>query len=125
MKRFIIAIALLTATLVGSIGSHIITNKKINEIIVTMETDRSITVANSSADKRRTEEIEKIWDKHETYLGCMLTHHELENLETGLMCLENYMLQGNTEEYIKTLNECLNQLYHILETEKVDTKNIF
>ncbi len=125
MKRFIIAIILLLVTLTGSIGFHIITNKKINELILLMEKDRIFTVADTAADKSRTEAISEMWDKHEVYLGCVLTHHELENFETGLMCLENYMLQGNTEEYIKTLNECLNQLYHIRETEKVDIKNIF
>ncbi len=125
MKRFIIAIILLSVTLAGSIGFHIITNKKINEFILLMEKDRIITVADTASDKSRTQAISEMWDKQEMYLGCVLTHHELENLETGLMCLENYMLQGNTEEYIKTLNECLNQLYHIRETEKVDIKNIF
>ena len=125
MKRFIIAIILLSVTLASSIGFHIITNKKINEFILLMEKDRIITVADTASDKSRTQAISEMWGKHEVYLGCVLTHHELENLETGLMCLENYMLQGNTEEYIKTLNECLNQLYHIRGTEKVDIKNIF
>lgn len=125
MKRLFIATALLLAAIVFAVSSYFTINKKIDNIIALMENDREITIMTSSPDAKRTTEITKAWEENETYLVSMLTHQELEDVEIGIMCLPDYLKEGFTEEYIKTLNECINHLYHIKETEKADTKNIF
>lgn len=125
MKRVVISVVLLIVAVVFSVISYFTVNSRVNRIIELMKTDREITMSTSSPDKERTNKITEEWDKNETYLVSMLTHHELEEVEIGIMCLTDYMNQGYTEEYIKTLNECINRLNHIKETEKADTKNIF
>lgn len=125
MKRLVIAIILLTAVITFSFNTYFTVNKKIDYVITLMEIDRESTMREGKPDSKRTAEITEVWDKNETYLISMLTHHELETFEIGMMCLPNYQKQALTEEYIKTLNECINCLYHVKETEKVDTKNIF
>ena len=125
MKRTVIAIALLIVTISFSLFSHFSVNRRIDEIIDVMEKDRAITFETTMPDHERTTQVTGIWKKHEKFLISMLAHAELEEIEIGIMCLTDYMTQGYTEEYIKTLNECINQLYHIKETEKADTRNIF
>lgn len=125
MKRLYIALALLSAAIIFSISSYFTINKKIDKIIELMESDREITIMTTEPDEARTKAITDAWEENETYLVSMLTHQELEEVEIGIMCLPDYLNQGFTEEYIKTLNECINHLYHIKETEKADTKNIF
>ncbi len=125
MKRFTVAIFILLFTVVFSVGSYFLICTKIDRVTELMINDRDITVYTGKADKNRTEEIVEEWKKHEVLLVSLLTHHELEDIETGVRCLYDYMQQGLTEEYIKTLNECINKLRHVKETELPDTKNIF
>ena len=125
MKRFIIAFFVLLLTVTFSVGSYFLICNKIDDVITLMENDRQLTLSSGEADKNRTEEIVDEWLKHEEFLVSLLTHHELEDIEIGIRCLNDYMQQGLTEEYIKTLNECINKLRHVKETEKPDTKNIF
>lgn len=125
MKRVIVCVVLLISVIVFSVVSYITVNSKVDRIIELMKADREITMSTSIPDKERTMKIINEWDKSETYLVSMLTHHELEDVEIGIRCLTDYMNQGYTEEYIKTLNECISRLNHIKETEKADTKNIF
>lgn len=113
------------AIIVFSVSTYFTVNKKLDTLIELMEADRKIISQYGEPDGELTAKILKAWKDNETYLISMLTHHELEDFEMGIMCLPDYLNQGLTEEYIKTLNECINNLYHIKETEKVDTKNIF
>lgn len=125
MKRLIIAVLVLSFTITFSVGSYFLICRSIDNVIFLMENDRNITVSSGESDKERTEKILDEWSKQENLLVSLLTHHELEGIETGVRCLEDYMKQGLTEEYIKTLNECINKLRHVKETELPDIKNIF
>lgn len=125
MKRLVIAVFVLLFTITFSVGSYFLICNKVDSILTLMENDRRLTVDSGEADKKRTSQILDKWSEHEVFLVSMLTHHELEEIETGIRCLNDYMQQGLTEEYVKTLNECINKLKHIKETELPDTKNIF
>lgn len=125
MKRLLIAVLVLSFTITFSVGSYFLICRSIDNVIFLMENDRNITVSSGESDKERTEKILDEWIKQENLLVSLLTHHELEDIETGVRCLEDYMKQGLTEEYIKTLNECINKLRHVKETELPDIKNIF
>ena len=125
MKRLLIAVLVLSFTITFSVGSYFLICRSIDNVIFLMENDRNITVSSGESDKERTEKILDEWLKQENLLVSLLTHHELEDIETGIRCLEDYMKQGLTEEYIKTLNERINKLRHVKETELPDIKNIF
>lgn len=125
MKRFTVASFILLFTVVFSVGSYFLICTKIDKITELMISDRDITVSTGEADRKRTDSIVSEWKKNEVLLVSLLTHHELEDIEIGVRCLHDYMQQGLTEEYIKTLNECINKLRHVKETELPDTKNIF
>lgn len=125
MKRFTIAVCIFLITVAFSISSYFTVCNRIDSVIRLMKTDRETTVATEKTDPLRTEKIIEEWDKHENYLVSTLAHHELEEIEIGIKCLHDYMQQGFTEEYIKTLNQCINHLEHVKATEKPDTKNIF
>lgn len=55
----------------------------------------------------------------------MLSHHEIEDLEIGMMLLQNYAVENQYEEYVETVNECINKLKHVRETQSPDISNIF
>ncbi len=125
MKRLIAAIVLLLSAVGFATGGYFAVNKKIDRIIELMEKDRELTISTFNSDTERTRKITEEWKKNETFLASMLAHDEIEVIEIGIMNLADYDRQDFTEEYIKTLNECINNLEHIKETEIPETKNIF
>ncbi|MBP3938478.1 MAG: DUF4363 family protein [Clostridia bacterium] len=125
MKRFAIAVFSLLFTITFSIGNYFLVCNKVDTIISIMEKDRHLTLYEGKADEKRINEITETWKKHEVFLVSMMTHHELEDVEIGVQCLNDYVNQEFTHEYIKTLNECINKLEHIKETQLPDIKNIF
>lgn len=125
MKRLLIAVLVFSFTITFSVGSYFLICRSIDNVIFLMENDRNITVSSGESDKERTKKILDEWLKQENLLVSLLTHHELEDIEIGIRCLEDYRQQVLTEEYIKTLNECINKLRHVKETELPDIKNIF
>ncbi len=125
MKRLSAAIALLMIAISVAVFGYFEINKKIDNIIELMEEDRKLTISTFNSDTSRTKKITEEWKRNETFLASMLAHDEIEEIEIGIMNLSDYNKENFTEEYIKTLNECINNLYHIKETEMPKTKNIF
>ena len=58
-------------------------------------------------------------------MAAFLPHGELDGIEIGFMNIPDYEDQELTDEYLESLNECINRLEHIKESEKVTFKNIF
>lgn len=125
MNRIIAAVLLLILSLGSGIAGHFSVLSYVKETKQLMENDRNDTVNTASADVERAQEIQKLWEGKQTLLAALLPHDELEVIEIGIMNLSDYAEQGMTEEYVKTLNECINRLNHIEETEQPVIKNIF
>ncbi len=125
MKRLLAAAVLLTTAITFAVYGYFTICRKIDKITALMENDREITVSQADSSIERVNAITDEWDKHEKFLVSILPHEEIEEIEIGIKCLKNYHEQRLVEEYIKTLNECINQLKHIKLTEKPDMQNIF
>ncbi len=125
MKRLIAAITLLLSAVSFAVIGYFQVCNKIDAIVLLMQQDREITMKTSHSSAERTAQITEEWEKNETFLVSILPHSEIEEIEIGILCLNDYNKQGFAEEYIKTLNECINSLNHLKTTEKPDIKNIF
>ncbi len=125
MKRLIAAVILLSLAVAFAAGGYLTVCKKIDKMTSVMKNDREITLTSGASDPQRVKSIKEEWNEHETFLVSILSHDEIEEIEIGIMCLEDYDRQKLPEEYIKTLNECINALEHIKETEALKTQNIF
>ena len=95
------------------------------DMLKIMESDRETTVSECKAEISRSKDIGQVWEKKQGLLAALLPHDELEDIEIGIMNLPDYAEQGLLEEYVKTLNDCINRLHHIKETENPTIKNIF
>lgn len=125
MKRLIAAFFLLAIALGVALAGHFYINKSAKQMIEYIEVDRKQTVASGSSSSDRAEKIQKEWKKREKFFVAILPHGELDEIEINIMHLTDFNSQNLTEEYIKSLNECINRLEHIRETESPDFKNIF
>ena len=72
-----------------------------------------------------TKRLSDEWDRLETFMVSFLPHSELDDIEIGIRNIENYHEQGLTDEYLEEINNVINRLEHIKESEKPTLKNIF
>ena len=125
MNRNVAAIFLLVLSVgMGIAGTFMIKNAT-EEIIEAMESDVLLTVQTEQASEQRAEEIQELWKSKENILVTLLPHSELDEIEMKIKSLSDFQSQGLIEEYIKALDDCINRLEHINESEMTDLKNIF
>lgn len=125
MKRLVIAVCIFVFTIAFAVAGWFSVCSRIDSVVLLLKNDREITTTEGKINRARTNAIFEEWQKNEGFLVLLLTHYELEEIEIGIRCLRDYGNQGITEEYLKTLNECINQLEHVKATEIPDLRNIF
>lgn len=125
MNRVIAAVVLLVLSLSISFTDYFLIKNTTRDLIDLMKEDRTLTVEQSQPSFERAEEIQKKWKEKENVLVAFLPHLELDVIEISIRNLTDFQKQGLNEEYVKALNECINRLEHISESEKPDFKTIF
>ena len=125
MNRPAAALILLFVSIGIGLSGHFYINKSAESLIECIEYDRNLTVESGTPSAERAEKIQNEWKKRETLFVAILPHSELDEIEISIMNLTDFQKQEFSEEYIKALNECINRLEHIRETQKPDFKNIF
>ena len=58
-------------------------------------------------------------------MGAFLNHFELDEIEIGIKNISDYHGQGLTDEYLEEINNVINRLEHLKESEKPVLRNIF
>ena len=125
MNRLAAALILLFISVGIGLSGHFYIVRSAESLIEHIEQDRKLTVASGIPSAERAEKIQKEWKKRETLFVAILPHSELDEIEISIMNLTDFQKQEFSEEYIKALNECINRLEHIRETQNPDFKNIF
>lgn len=125
MNRIITAILLLVFTFSFGAWSYFSIINGSREMIEVIENDCKITIESQKSSAKRVEEIQSEWKEKESLFSAILPHSELDEIEIKIKELSDFHSQCLTEEYIKALNECANRFEHIIESEKLDLKNIF
>lgn len=125
MKRIIGAIVILAVIFGSSIGINCKLNDNIEKMTAVAEEGRDYAKKYGKTDPELTEKIVGTWDGMSVFMAAFLPHGELDDIEIGFMNIPDYEEQELTDEYLESLNECINRLEHIKESEKVTFKNIF
>ena len=125
MNRIIAAVLLFILSLGLASGGYFLIAKTTEEISEMMKDDRDMTMQTAQASEERAKEISELWKSKENILVTLLPHSELDEIEMGIKSLPQFQKQGLNEEYIKTLDDCINRLEHINESEKTNLRNIF
>ncbi len=125
MKRIIAAVAILLIAVGSSAGIYFKIIKKVDELTLTASEIREGVCQSGKTNYDDTKRLSESWDKAERFMVSFLPHSELDDIEIGIRNIENYHEQGLTDEYLEELNNCINRLEHIKESEKPTIKNIF
>ena len=125
MNRITAAVVLLTVSVGLGVGSHFLIENSTTEMIEAMKNDRELTMQACEASAERAEDIQELWKSNENILVTLLPHSELDEIEMAIKSLTEFQRQGLNEEYIKALDDCINRLEHINESEMTNLKNIF
>ena len=125
MNRIVTAIILLVLSVGMGITGTLMIKNATEEIIEVMKNDVQLTMQTAQASEERAEKIQELWKSKENILVTLLPHSELDEIEMAIKSLPKFQKQGLNEEYIKALDNCINRLEHINESEMTDLKNIF
>lgn len=125
MKRIVAALAILIIVFGSAIWIYSEIVFKINSLTEMASAIQDSVNDRGSTDSEETEMLSESWSKAENLMVSFLPHSELDDIEIGIMNIKNYHEQGLTDEYLEELNNCINRLNHIKESEKPTIKNIF
>lgn len=125
MKRIIAAVVILLLVLVSSIGIYFKILSNVDSLTETACEIRDSVNHKQKTDFWETKRLSDEWNSSEIFMVSFLPHSELDDIEIGIRNIENYHEQGLTDEYLEELNNVINRLEHIKESEKPTIKNIF
>ncbi len=125
MKRIIAALAILIIVFGSSAGIYLKIISTVDELTDIAEEIRNTVNEREKTNYIETKRFSDAWDKAENFMVSFLPHSELDDIEIGIKNIANYHEQGLTDEYLEELNNVINRLEHIKESEKPTVKNIF
>ncbi|HAY73725.1 MAG TPA: hypothetical protein DCY31_07815 [Ruminococcaceae bacterium] len=125
MKRIIAALAILIIAFGSSVWIYLKIISTVDELTEIAEEIRNTVNERGKTNYIETKRFSDAWDKAENFMVSFLPHSELDDIEIGIKNIANYHGQGLTDEYLEELNNVINRLEHIKESEKPTVKNIF
>lgn len=128
-KEFIVCIVIVVAIIVGDIflqrytkESLNLINEKLSYIKEDLKQEDGIKQEDIS---KKTDEINKEWDKRFNILTCFLEHNELEKVKTQLVSITAGLEIDDKEYVYEELNKTIYILEHIRDKESFKIDNIF
>ena len=126
MKRLITAISLLTiAGILCGIG--FLSMKKQVDTLTQLFHDGA--QAAQAEDEERlhtcTKELQKAWEKSHVVFSMLIQHHDLDDLETDILDLNNLLKEKEFKEYKRTCEAGIIELDHIYNSEIPSVGNVF
>lgn len=125
MKRLISALIFIAIAIGSSFGCYYMTVDRTQRLSEILENEKAIFLQTEKAEPERAKKISEEWKNHEELLVAMLPHDELEDIEIDIMKLTACAEQDVPDEYLEALNDCINRLRHIRDTEEFAWRNIF
>lgn len=126
MKRTIIAIsAILTALAICFAGYFLVNNacnkleKRLWELCNISQTDNVQKAIEMSKD------VESLWEDVHDVIESFIRHEETDKLEEIIKSLVLYATQGNMERLEQQADLAIDELHHLIRSEKPIISNIF
>lgn len=127
MKRILISSFLFTCIFIFSIIGTNKIEKHINPIITELEFAIEFYNNDDLTEYKKSINIaNKYWNSSQTYLGVVLRHGELDEIENDLVRLLSISNSSEELEHLET--ECyslISKLNHLITKEQLTVKNIF
>ncbi len=125
MRKIIAALAILVIVFGSAVSVYLKLISSVDRLTrISCEIRDSVT-QKKETDFRETKRLEDEWDRTEAFMGAFLNHSELDDIEIGIKNISDYHGQGLTDEYLEELNNVINRLEHLKESEKPTLRNIF
>jgi len=124
-SRLITAVALLVVAVGAAVLCMLHVNRVARELGGALETALACAVTESPGWEAATDEVVRIWEKHEGFLHTMLPHVNLNELEWTIGALPAYLEQRDKALFIEQCVRGLQCVKTVREMEKPTWGNIF
>ena len=124
-SRLITAISLFVVSVGMAVFCMLHVNRIAQELGGALETALACAVKESFGWEEATQEVERIWDKHEGFLHILLPHVNLNELEWTIGALPAYLEQRDKALYVEQCVRGLQCVNTVREMERPSWGNIF
>ena len=126
MKRIIISICVIIAAFSIAFTGFFLVDKKCNELELNLAEICNISQQNNTEKAiALSDETVELWeDVHDT-IESFIRHEETDKLEETIKSLPVYARQGNLERLEQQADLAIDELHHLIRSEKPLLSNIF
>jgi hypothetical protein len=124
-SRAITAVALLAVSVGAAVFCMLHVNKCARELAGALEAAMAAAATESPAWEGATDEVARLWEKHEGFLHILLPHVNLNELEWTIGALPAYLGQRDKALYIEQCVRGLQCVNTVREMERPSWGNIF
>ncbi len=126
MKRLITAISLLTvAGILCGVG-FLSMKKEVNTLTQLFSQAAKAAQEEDEAQLHNyTKELQKAWKKSHVIFSMLIQHHDLDDLETDILDLNNLLKEKDFKGYQRTCEAGIIELDHIYNSEIPSAGNVF
>lgn len=126
MKRLITAISLLTvAGILCGVG-FLSMKKEVNTLTqLFSQAAKAAQEEDETQLHNYTKELQKAWKKSHVIFSMLIQHHDLDDLETDILDLNNLLKEKDFKGYQRTCEAGIIELDHIYNSEIPSAGNVF
>lgn len=121
--RLLIAISLLVAALLLSVGGYCLVGAAAEELLVAVEEAREDAYHGTAGAS--AEAAWALWERKRTLLAMLLMHHDVEKIDLAFGLLQEYADSRQIDKLYEVCCECAVLLDGVRTSEKPDLANIF
>jgi len=124
-SRMITAVVLLAVSVGAAVFCMLHVNRCADELTGALETALACAATESPGWEEATQEVLRVWEKHEGFLHILLPHVNLNELEWTIGALPAYYEQRDKALYIEQCVRGLQCVKTVREMERPTLGNIF
>lgn len=126
MKRFVIALAMLSFALILSGTCFFILNKKIDQLHTQVGQVLALTETDDrEALRKETEKLMHLWEKNTGIMHMLLMHRAMEEVELNILILQDQLQDEKPDNFRESCEKVKRQLENLKDSEKLSLRNVF
>jgi hypothetical protein len=126
MKKIIVSLSIFVIMIIGMIFSIQYLNKVCKDLEgINSSIEIYINEGNMNKAYETSLELTKKWKKYSESISIFVNHQEIDNIETELAKIPQYIKEDSKEESLASVRVLTFFLNHVKKLEKINIQNIF
>lgn len=125
LSRLIISFTTFLIVIFGCIYSSTIVSSMVSPLVIQVENIQNNFGTTSDTSENLMLDLLNDWDKYNNFLGMIIRHNELDDIDVIFTRVHEYAKNGNEESFTVESEELIYRLTNLIEKEKFSLRNLF